>query len=684
MSTREQDSTPFGQLLSDGEDRGGGCLPDTEGGYIIDKQYHSEYKTSLWDESQEFLRREGVMSQLKGYAGNILRVDLSVRRIYRTPTAEYADLFIGGRGVGCKIYGEEVPPGVGAFDPENRLIFVTGPICGVVGFAGARWQVCAKSPLHNRFSYCNLGGSWGVHLKFAGYDALVVHGRADRPVYIYITNDVVEIRDGGHLYGQGAIDTREALKRELGSSFRIVSIGPAGENRVTFAILLADNDATGGSGMGAVMGSKNLKAIAVHGKGKADVAFPEGVKELRRRVTELTRGFSLTLPTVLPANKVKKDLCYGCPHDCIRNIFQGKSGKKGKFMCQAALFYQTRAQRYYGEDNEVPFEATKLCDNYGVDTHAVETMIMWLSRCHKANVLTEEQTGLPLSRIGSLEFIEKFVTDVAERNGFCDLLAGGTHAAAEALGEKAKSLITDYITRTGYNPVYGPRMFITTALFYAMEPRLPIQQLHEISIPGMLWAAQAMGYRDHYLNSRVFRAIARRFWGSEIAADFSTYEGKALAAARIADRQYAKESLILCDFIWPITHSEITEDHVGDPTLESRIYSAVTGRETEEGELYKIGERIFNLQRAILVREGHRGREDDTLEGFNFTIPLKGDFMNEECLLPGKDGEPFSRKGMVVDREQFEKMKDEYYRIRGWDVESGLPTWEKLRELNLE
>lgn len=624
------------------------------------------------------------MSHLKGYAGKVLRIDLSSGKVYKTPTMEYADLFIGGRGVGCRIYWEEVPPAVDAFDPENRLIFMTGPLCGITGFAGARWQVCAKSPLHNRFSYCNLGGSWGVYLKFAGYDTLVVHGKAEKPVYIFIDDDVVEIRDAGHLKGKGAIDTREALKVELGESFRIVTVGPAGENRVAFAILLADNDATGGSGMGAVMGSKNLKAIAVHGNGRVDVASLERVKELKKTVTGLTKGMSLLVPTGVPSDKVKKDFCYGCVHECIRTSFQGKSGKKGKFMCQAALFYQTRAQRYYKENNEVPFEATKLCDDYGLDTHAVETMIMWLSRCYQANVLSEERSGLPLSQIGSLEFIEKLLKDISQRDGLGDLLANGTHRAARELGNGAEDLITDYITRTGYNPVYGARMFITTAIFYAMEPRLPIQQLHEVSIIGMLWAARATGYTDNYITSGVFRAIANRFWGSEVAADFSTYEGKALAAAKIQDRQYAKESLILCDFVWPIMHTEATEDYVGDPTLESQIYSAVTGREIDEEGLYKIGERIFNLQRAILIREGHRGREDDSLEEFNFTMPLKGDFLNAECLLPGKDGEPFSRKGLVVDRGEFEKMKDEYYGFRGWDVSTGLQKAEKLSELDLE
>ena len=624
------------------------------------------------------------MSDLKGYAGNILRIDLSTGEVTKTPTAEYAEGFIGGRGLGCKIYWEEVPPQIDAFDPLNHLMFLTGPLAGVPGFSGARWQVCAKSPLHDRFSYCNLGGSWGVYLKYAGYDAVVVKGKAERPVYIFIDEETIEIRDAGHLWTKGAIETREAMKEELGDPFRIVTIGPAGENKTVFAIVLADNDATGTSGLGAVMGSKNLKAIAVHGKRKIEVASLEKVKELRKTVNEFTKGMSQLLPNVFASDKVKKDSCFGCTNECIRNVFHGKSGKKGKFMCQASLFYQTRAQRYYGEDNEVPFEAAKFCDDYGVDTHAIETMIMWLSRCHKANILTDESSGLALSKIGSLEFVEKLIHDVSLREGFGDTLANGTHRAAESLGSAAQDLITDYITSTGYNPVYGARMFITTALFYAMEPRLPIQQLHEISILGMMWAAKTLGYMDNYISSDVFRAIARRFWGSEIAADFSTYEGKALAAAKIQNRQYVKESLLLCDFIWPIMHTGITEDHVGDPTLESRIYSAVTGAEIDEQGLYKIGERIFNLQRAILVREGHNGREGDTLEEFNFTRPLKSDFMNEACLLPGKDGEPFSRRGLTLDREEFEKMKEEYYGIRGWDPSTGLQTLEKLKELGLE
>jgi aldehyde:ferredoxin oxidoreductase len=198
-----------------------------------------------------------------------------------------------------------------------------------------------------------------------------------------------------------------------------------------------------------------------------------------------------------------------------------------------------------------------------------------------------------------------------------------------------------------------------------------------------MWAVQTLGQENTGITSEVIRAIAERFWGGEVAADFSTYEGKALAGAKIQDRQYAKESLILCDFAWPITYSTLSEDHVGDPTLESQLCSAVTGREVDEAGLYRIGERVFNLQRAILAREGRKGREFDSLEEFNFSVPLKGDIGNPQCIVPGRDGATHSRKAMVVDREEFEKMKDEYYEIRGWDVRTGLQKKAKLVELDL-
>jgi len=625
------------------------------------------------------------MAELKGYAGNILRVNLTTGDISRTPTAPYADLFVGGRGLAAKIYWDEVAPEIDAYDPENRLIFATGPITGATRVAGSRWQICGKSPIHNLFSYCNTGGAWGAQLKFAGYDALVVHGKADKPVYMCIKDDEIEIRDAAHLMGKGAITTREELKNELGKTYRVITIGPAGENRVPFSIFMGDSDCSGSSGLASVMGSKNLKAIVVKGSGKLEAADPDKIKALGDRLSEMTGRPGAPIGSTsqyIPREKLKRDICYGCRFGCSRAKYEGESGKKGKFFCHTAVFYETRAYRYYGEWNEVAFEANKLCDDYGVDSHGMETMVAFLVRCARAGVLTEEQTGLPLSAIGSLEFFEKLVHMISYREGYGDILADGVHKAAETLGKEAQDLVTHYISKTGYNPVYGARLYITTGFFWAMEPRLPIQLLHEVSVPGMRWASQAMGSPTG-VTSDVIREIGRRFWGSEIAADFSTYEGKARAAAIIQDREYAKESLIICDFVFPAFYSLVDEDGVGDPTLENQLYEAVTGRPMDEQGLYKIGERVYNLQRAIHLREGRKAREDDVLEEFNYTVPLKTDFGNPDCLVPGPNGEKFSRKGMVIDRGKFEEMKDEYYGLRGWDVRTGLQTKATLEGLEL-
>jgi len=626
------------------------------------------------------------MDNLKGYAGSILRVDLTAGDVKQTPTAPYAELYVGGRGLAAKIYWEEVPGDIDAYDPQNHLIFATGPISASTRIAGSRWQVCGKSPIHNYFSYCNLGGAWGAQLKFAGYDALVVSGKSDKPVYMLIEDENIEFRDAGHLMGKDAIAAREQLKGELGKTYRVITIGPAGENRVPFSIFMGDSDCSGSSGLASVMGAKNLKAIVVKGSKKVEADDPDRVKDIGNRISEMTGrppSARLSNSPNIPQEKLRRDICYACKFGCQRANYEGESGRKGKFICHGAVFYETRAARYYGGNNvEVSFDANKLCDEYGVDTHGMETMIAFLVRASRAGIVTEEQSGLPLSAIGSLEFFEKLIHMISLREGFGDVLADGVPKAAERLGKEAQDLVSHYVTRTNYNPVYGARLYLTTGFFWAMEPRLPIQLLHEVSVPGMRWASTAMGVPSG-VDSDVIRGIGRRFWGGEVAADFSTYEGKAKAAEVIWNREYAKESLIICDFLFPIFTSLADEDRLGDPTIESQLYEAVTGRPMDEAGLYKIGERAYNLQRAIHVREGWKGRQDDVLEEYNYTIPLKSDFGNPDCLVPGPNGEKFSRKGMVVERDKFEEMKDEYYELRGWDVETGLQTKACLEGLDM-
>ncbi len=623
-----------------------------------------------------------------GYTGNILRVDLSSGLVTKNPTSQYASRFLGGRGIAAKIYWDEVSPETHPFDPENRLIMITGPLCGIPGLAGSRWQVCGKSPMTEpeHFSYANLGGNWGVQLKFAGHDGLVIQGKSDKPVYLDIHDDTVQIKDAIFLWGKGAAETRHVLQEELGKKARVVAIGSAGENRVPFACLLADMDAAGSSGFGAVMGAKNLKAVVVRGTGSILPAQPDALGELTRIFRKNHTSIEAAKYPVPLGPNMKKDVCFGCIKGCLRMRYKASDGTSGKHTCQSSVYYLARAYRYYGEQNEVPYQATRLCDDYGLDSIVLESIILLLSRCQKAGILNDDNTGLPLSRIGSLEFIEQLIRKISLKEGFGEVLAKGPVQAAHIVGKGAPELIADYVVKAGQNCYYEGRVYTTSSLLYAMEPRQPIQQLHESASAVIVWA-RWIEHKEGYLSTSVLLNIARKFWGGESAVDFSTYEGKALAAKKIQDRQYAKESLILCDFAWPMMYIENSDDHVGDPTLESRVLSAVIGKEISEDELYLLGERVFNLQRAILVREGHYGRDSDHLPEPYYMVPLKKNYplgLNPNALVPGKDGQVISKIGAVVDRDKFEQMKAEYYQLRGWDPVTGLQTREQLKRVGLD
>ncbi len=610
---------------------------------------------------------------------------------------------MGGRGLSARIYWEEVPPAARGLDPENIVVLATGPVGGVPAFSGSRWTVCGKDPRVERFTYGNFGGRWGAALKFAGYDAIVIRGRSEKPVYLFVHEGAAELRDAAGLWGMGAIESREALKAQLGGSVRAVATGQAGENMVMISNLTADNDATGAQGLGAVLGSKKLKAVAVAGGNRpVPLARPDKVKEL----TDYYRGLKVGFPyydetyhnvlsrwshdprleyRVVPGEGVlKKDPCYGCLGRCPRTTYRSGDGTTGKFICHGAYIYQPWAERYYKEWNDVPFMVTRLINDYAMDSIAVDLIMSWLDACYRAGILSDESTGIPLSRIGSAEYAEVLLRKISRREGFGDVLARGVEQAADEAGPAAREQLRHIgiLSEPGYSQPYGPRLYIVTGLIWAMEPRLPISMLHEVTTTLGKWLTCHMGL-NVFPTTETLRAIAARFWGSELAADFSTYEGKALAAKKIQDRTYAKECLVFCDWLWPMLEAEFSEDHVGDPTLEGQIVSAITGRDLDEAGLNRIGERLFNLVRAIHVREGHRGRASDTIPEQAYTQPLDYEIQDPQLILPGKDGEVVNLKGRVVDREAFEAMKDEYYQLRGWDAATGLQTRAQLEEVGL-
>jgi len=621
-----------------------------------------------------------------GYAGKILKVDLSSASTSDVPTSDYADRFIGGRGIAAKVYWDEVPPESKAFDPENRLILMTGPLAGYPGTAGSMCQVSGKAAATDpeQFFYSTMGGTWGAHLKFAGYDGVVVHGKSEKPVYIMVQDGTVEIRDASALWGKEAAEARDMLKGELGNSARVLTIGPAGENLVTFAITLADGDSAAWGG-GAIMGSKKLKAIVVRGKGsRPPVANQEKLEELVKYLYGMGYGAGYGLGTMLktPSLVRKQQICYGCVRGCGRSTQETADGIKAKFGCQNAFVYLFEADAYYEKRTEVPFHATRLCHNYGLDTRVMWALLRWLTDGYKAGVLTDENTGIPLSKYGSWEFIETLVKKISLREGFGDILAQGVHQAAESMGERARELITDYTDKNGQREVFGPRLYNIDGIFYATEPRMPVLLLHEMSIPIGRWKEWLKGTEGAYMSYDRLRDIGRSFWGSELTFDFSTYEGKAMAAKRIQDKIHVEECLVLCGFFYPLRSCDYTESHEGNATIESSLYSAVTGNEVDEEELNKIGERVFNLERAVLAREDPAGKKVDEIPEFNFTVPFEGERSNPEAMVPGKDGEPITKNGTVLDREKFAGMMSEYYELRGWDA-GGLQTKQKMIELDL-
>jgi aldehyde:ferredoxin oxidoreductase len=577
-------------------------------------------------------------------------------------------------------------------------MIMPGPLAGTSATACSRWVMSAKSPhsYPDQYGFGNGGGFFGAALKRAGYDGLIITGKAVDTSYLFIENEKVEIKSAKGLQGSTTDETMKRLKEEHGNNARIVCIGPAGENMIRFAIAMTDQGGALSNGMGAVMGSKNLKALVVKGDKKVFVAHQERLGQVNTRARFLRKGLNesvyMTDPMIEGIDKIKATPCYACPAGCSRSQFQHISGlveiRKG---CASTYFYTPWDQLYHGRATANPFLATSLCNRYGLCTAEVTNLIHWLYECFQKEIVTEAETQLPLAKIGSLEFITSLIEQIVNKKGFGELLAEGTRRASRALGGAAEDQALARITPSGYvNDSYGARVFLITSLFYATEPRNPIIQLHEVNFLLLKWAlchttAGAMSP----ITTDDLRKIAKRVWGSEEAVDFSTYGGKAQAAYIIQNRQHAKEAMVACDRYFPILETDQTEDYLGDSSLVPQFFESVTGRKLSERNYLQLGDRSVNLQRAIMGREGRGGRNSDTLGDFNFSEPLESSegvfgMFNPDLELPGSGDNIISRKGKTLDRKAFERMKDEYYRLRGWDDESGMPHKRKLKELGLD
>jgi len=631
-----------------------------------------------------------------GWTGKILKIDLTEEKISCLNTHDYSELFIGGLGIGEKIYWDETVPDTKALDPKNPFILMTGPLCGTTAPSAPRMVVCGKSPMTypERFVNASIAGFFPAELKKAGFDGIVLIGRADRPVYISIEEGEVKLCDAAHLWGLRNSETREKIENDLSAKHKIMSIGPGCENGARMGTLLIDLAGSAGMGFGSVMGSKNVKAIAVRGTKKIPVADLNSVKKIRKKLKEMTGpGFynlyDKSMP--IPGNEVvKKVYCHGCPQGCWRSVHRRPSGLEGIRKCQTVGFYMLWDKKKNGKITDTTFLAMELANEYSLCIHEMLFVLLWIDRAKEQGILTEKNTGLPFSEMGSLEFIETFMEMIAKREGFGRVMAEGAMRAGETFGNESKKIVQSFLTKTGRPArTYGPKSFILSAPIHAVEQRPAITSLHEICNPLTKWALwNKSNGEQSYVSTEVLRGIAEKFWGGKEAVDFSTYDGKSKAAVIIQNREYAKECMVLCDLVWPVHDDASTCDHVGDPAIESRLLSAVIGRNISEQDLELIGARVFELNRAIMLRDGRSGREEDTLSDSCFVSMEEPpadifDMYNPERYLPGKGEDLISHKTAAVDREKFENMMDEYYELRGWDVETGLLKKENLERLGI-
>ena len=605
----------------------------------------------------------------RGYTGRILRVDLSEGMI-RTGELDEDDAFrfIGGSGLAAKIIYDEVDPSIDPFSPENRLVFMTGPLEGTIVPCSCRYVVAAKSPLTEAWGEAHASGFWGPELKAAGYDGVVVEGKASSPTYIKITDGDVELLDASGLWGLGCLDTERALKADYGGRFRVVCIGPAGERLVRYASIIGDGGRTAGRcGMGAVMGSKNLKAIIVKGSSRVQVADPERLRSMIRRLYPVIMSFPTTqIHSAYGTNgemgpfyeygdvpikhftigvwegisKIDGDAmaesivkgqraCPGCPIGCTRYIkiesgpYAGVEGKGPEYETAASL-----GSLLLNDDIESIAKANELCNQYGLDTISTGVSIAFAMELYERGIITKADTGGLELEWGEPATILRLIEMIGRREGFGDTLAEGVRRASEIIGRGSRRYAMH--VKGLEMPMHDPRAFKGMGLQYATSNR------GACHMQGFVLRIEQ---GERMVDLKIYERVDR----------FET-RGKGRIVAIMQDWHEVLDSMILCKFL------SVSPGHVAS------LYTLVTGITLRLPEMLEAGERIYNLKRLFNVRCGIT-RKDDTL-------PER--FLKE----PLPDG---GAEGQTVNLEE---MLKEYYEYRGWD-ENGAPTIETLRRLGI-
>jgi len=619
---------------------------------------------------------------MNSYGGTILRVNLSDGTFHRHPTElPLARAFLGGRGLNVKRLWDELPAHTDGLSPDNILVFGVGPLVGTLFPGGARFNVSAMSPQTGILGDSNAGGFFGPELKFAGYDQLILQGRAEHPVYLWIRDDAVELRDARGLWGRDVWEATLAIQQELGGpNVQVATIGQGAENGVRFAGVFVNlNRAAARTGMGTVMASKNLKAVAVRGSGLVSVAdmprfceiieyldeviynHPEYEIRCRLGTTQLikalnrigglpTRHFqrgcfdkadAVSGETIEKFYKLKSKACFACTIPCSRFLqvddprFPGLRLEGPEYEPLAGF-----TARVGNGDLALALKCIDLANRYGLDAITLSEVISWAIECHERGLLSrQEADGLDLTW-GNGETLLALIHKVAHREGFGDFLADGVKKAAERLGRGSEEIA-----------MHGKGLEIFQA------------DVRSIKAYGLGNAVASRG-ADHLRSEPWFELSndpeegVRRYGISDTAFRLA-YKGKGLVVKHFEEMAAIADATGVCK-------NTYNNMEVLDWEETAELLQAATGWTFTGEEVQRIGERIVNLERLFIAREGIT-RQDDTL-------PRR--FLQE----PMPEGSGPST-GSVL---ELSPMLDEYYCARGWNVRTGLPTQKKLKELDLE